>query len=202
MKSKFIILLSFILIIVLTGCDKYEKDVSLNTNLYGSYCKSTESTNTSYSMNEVCTFNPDNTYTYSVKEVVNSKTTKDNILSGNITVEEVSTDITKITKTHSGETYKYKNMLGNFYECTFPEGKTFNLKSDNFTFWFDEEGQYHLCTDTAKCDCITNCPQYIRKDDIIYFQSMSKEYKNTYSIGAYIVEQGIFFPELYKSIEN
>ena len=190
------------LIITLTGCDKYEKDISSNTELYGSYCKNIESTNTNYSMNETYTFNSDNTYTYSVKETVNSKITKDNTVSGDITLEEVSTDISKIIKMHNGEIYKYKNMLGNFYECTIPKGKTFYLKPDDLAFWFDEEGQYHICTDIPECECNTNLPQYVRKDNIIYFQSMSEEYKNTYSIGAYIVDQGIFFPELYKMIKK
>lgn len=214
MKSKFIILLSFMLTITLTGCNKYEKDISSNTDLYGSYSKITESTNVSYSNNISYTFNENNEYSYSRKEIIEGTTTQDVNKNGKIlSIEEISDDITKITldqkvvefgsdEAYNESVYKYKNMLGNFYECTIPEGKTFDLKSGDLTFWFDKEGQYHLCTDTAKCDCITNCPQYIRKDDIIYFQSMSKEYKNTYSIGAYIVDQGIFFPKLYKSIEN
>ncbi len=214
MKNKFTILLSFVLIITLTGCDKYEKDISLNTELYGSYSKITEATNVSYSNNINYTFYENNEYNYSRKEVIEETITQDVNKNGKIlSIEEISDDITKIIldqkfvefgldEAYNKSVYKYKNMLGNFYECTFPEGKTFNLKSDDFDFWFDEEGQYHLCIDTTECDCITNCPQYIRKDNIIYFQSMSEEHKNTYSIGAYIVEGGVFFPELYKSIEN
>lgn len=196
------LLLLLILIATLTGCNRYEKDISQNADLYGSYCKNVVATNIKYSMTEVCTLDSNNTYTYSIKEIINSKTTKDNTLSGDIITEEVSADITKIIGIHNNETYKYKNMLGKFYECVVPAGKTFNLQSNNLSFWFDEEGQYHLCVDISKCECSTNCPQYVRKDSIIYFQSLGEEFKNTYAIGAYIVDQGLFFPELYKIIKD
>lgn len=92
--------------------------------------------------------------------------------------------------------YKYRNILGSFCEIEVPTGKTFELQLSDYT-WFDEEGQYHLCNGD-NCECDTSSPKYIRKDNIIYFQLMVEEYKNCYTIGMYIVDGGIFFPDLYK----
>lgn len=222
MKNKFsvTIILLAIMIISLTGCTKYEKDESYSVDLYGTYSKNIEafiSNNVndidetarySYYLCEKYEFNNDSTYQYNVKEVIYDNTTKDNSDNGKIlSIEEINSDITQITldrevtswstnETSNDIIYKYKNMLGSFYEIEIPKGKTFELHLNEYV-WFDEEGQYHLCNGD-NCECDTSSPKYIRKDNIIYFQSMDEEHNNSYTIGMYIVKDGIFIPELYK----
>ena len=80
MKNKFsIIILLAIITISLTGCSKYEKDESYDTDLYGSYSKNMEAflsdnaddidedTNYSYYLNEKYKLNTDNTLQYNIK---------------------------------------------------------------------------------------------------------------------------------------
>ena len=192
----------------LTGCSKYEEDNSYTTDLYGSYSEYVEASNVSYSRNENYTFNTDNTYNHIYKEIIDGTTNNDSDTSGKIlSVEEISNDITKITldeeitnwstdETSNQAIYKYRNILGSFYEIEVPKGKTFELHLNDYV-WFDEEGQYHLCNgDNYECD--TSSPKYVRKDNIIYFKSMDKNHKDSYKIGMYIVEDGIFIPQLYK----
>ncbi len=210
MKNKMVVFLVLLIIVITTGCSRYEKDCSTETDLYGSYSKTTEATNVSYSNSTNYTLYESNEYNYSRKEVIKETVIQDINKNGKIlSIEEISDDIIKIIldqkvlelgseETYNESIYKYKNMLGNLYEITIPGGKTFSLKSDDLAFWFDEEGQYHLCLDVSECDCKVSCPQYVRKGDIIYFQSMDEEHKNTYTIGAFIVDNGLFFPELYK----
>jgi len=219
MKNKFSVTITFlaIMIISLTGCAKYQKDESYSTDLYGSYSGGIEASSVSYLLNTSYTFHTDNTYNYTYKEVSNSTTTNDIDTVGNILlIEEISSDITQITldreitEWSTGETsndiiYRYKNMLGCFYETEVPKGKTFNLflKNEHFTLnegnVFDEEGFHHYCINYDDCTCDkNNFIQYIRKDNIIYFQSMDEENRNCYTIGMYIVKNGIFIPELYK----
>lgn len=210
MKNKFSITVTFlaVMIISLTGCSKYEKDESYSTDLYGSYSEYIETSNVFYSQNESYTFNIDNTYNHTYKEIIDGTTNTDYEVDGRIlSIEEISSDITqitldqKITEWSTGETsnqtiYKYKNMLGVFCEIEVPKGKNFELHLNDYT-WLDEEGQYHICNGD-NCECDTSSPKYIRKDNVIYFQSMDEEHKNCYTIGMYIVENGIFIPELYK----
>ncbi len=219
MKNKFSVIITLLafMIISLTGCSKYEKDESYSTDLYGSYLGSIEAPSISYSQNTKYTFITDNTYNYTYKVVSNDVTTNDIDTVGNILlIEEISDDLTQITldreitEWFTGETfndilYKYKNMLGGFYETEIPKGKTFNLflKNEHSTLnegnVFDEEGFHHYCINYDDCTCNkNNFIQYIRKDNIIYFQSMDEEHKNYYTIGMYIVENGMFIPELYK----
>lgn len=210
MKNKFsvTIILLAIMTISLTGCSKYEKDESYTTDLYGTYLGGIEAPSVSYSESTSYTFDANNTYNYTYKVVSNSNITNDVNTTGDIlSIEEINNDITQITLDRevtswsSGETsndivYKYKNMLGSFYEIEIPKGKTFELHLNEYV-WFDEEGQYHLCNGD-NCECDTSSPKYIRKDNIIYFQSMDEEHNNSYTIGMYIVKDGIFIPELYK----
>lgn len=210
MKNKLsvTIILLTIMIMSLTGCSKYEEDNSYTTDLYGSYSEYVEASNVSYSRNENYTFNTDNTYNHIYKEIIDGTTNNDSDTSGKIlSVEEISNDITKITldeeitnwstdETSNQAIYKYRNILGSFYEIEVPKGKTFELHLNDYV-WFDEEGQYHLCNgDNYECD--TSSPKYVRKDNIIYFKSMDKNHKDSYKIGMYIVEDGIFIPQLYK----
>lgn len=218
MKNKFsIITLLAIITISLTGCSKYEKDESYNTDLYGSYSDYWEASNISYSQNESYTFNTDNTYNYIYKEITDGNINNDIDKDGKIlSIEEISNDITQITLDQkiiswsTGETsnetvYKYENMIGNFYEIEVPKGKTFNLlyKNEYSTLnegnVFNEDGFYHYCINYDNCDCDkNNFGKYVRKDNIIYFQSMDDEHSNCYTIRYYIVEDGLFAPNLYK----
>lgn len=207
-KISITIILLAIMIISLTGCSKYEKDESYTTDLYGSYSEYVESSNVSYSRSESYTFNTDDTYNYVYKEIIDGTPNNEANINGKIlSVEEISNDITqitldqKITNWSTGETsnktiYKYENILGSFYEIEVPKGKTFELHLNDYA-WLDEEGQYHLCNGD-NCECDTSSPKYVRKDNIIYFQSMDEKHKDSYTIGMYIVEDGIFTPELYK----
>ena len=210
MKNKLSIMIVFLVIVTisLTGCSKYEKDESYSTDLYGYYSENVEASNISYSRNESYTFNTDNTYSYNYKEIIDETINNDFSINGKIlSIEEISNDITRIaldqeiaglsTGENSNKTiYKYRNILGIFYEIEVPKGKTFELHLNDYA-WFDEEGQYHLCNDD-NCECDTSSPKYIRKDNIIYFQSMDEEHKYFYTIGMYIVQNGIFVPTLYK----
>ncbi len=219
MKNKFSVIIVFltILTISLTGCNKYEKDESYSTDIYGSYSEYVEASNVSYSRYESYTFNIDDTYNHIYKEIIDGVVSNDSNTDGKIlSIEEISEDITQITLDQeiidwsTGETsnetiYKYRNILGGFYEIEVPKGKTFNLflKNEHSTLnegnVFDEEGFYHYCINYDDCTCDkNNFIQYIRKDNIIYLQSMDEEHKNCYTIDRYIVENGMFIPELYK----
>lgn len=99
MKNKFsIITLLVIMTLSLTGCSKYEKDKSYDTDLYGSYSEYVEASNASYSRNESYSFNTDNTYNHIYKEVMAGNINNDINESGKIlSIEETSNDIVKIT---------------------------------------------------------------------------------------------------------
>ena len=218
MKNKSIIFLviSICTIFTLAGCSQYEKDLSYDTDLYGTYSKNIEgyaesSENISWINDEKYILNKDNTYEYSIYEVLNDETTKDLNESGKIiSVEKISNSISKITldqefkEWSTGETsnkiiYKYKNILGYVSEAEIPNGETFELRLSDYV-WFDEEGQYHLCNG-ENCQCSGSYPKYVRKNNIIYLQSIDEEHSNCYTIGSYIVDGYLFSPELYKAEE-
>lgn len=205
------------MVIPLTGCTKYEKDKSYNTDLYGSYSEYVEASNVSYSRNESYTLDEDDTYNHIYKEINNGIVSNDSNTDGKIlSIEEISDDIIQITldreitNLSTGETsnetvYKYKNILGEFYEAEVPKDKTFSLflKNQGSTLnegnVFDEKGSYHYCTNYNNCTCDKDgFIHYKRKDNIIFFQSMDEEHKDCYSVDIYIVDDGLFFPELYK----
>ncbi|MBE5948199.1 MAG: hypothetical protein E7261_04120 [Lachnospiraceae bacterium] len=205
MKIKFLSVLCILFFIPLTGCAKYEEDLSQNVEIYGLYLQDIISTDSSYILNESYNFNQDNTYQHIVKEVFSDTVMRDSNTSGEILViEELSDELTKITlsqkvidfwtREESNEIlYKYKNMLGNFCEAEIPNSKTFNLELDGI--WFDKDGQYHICAGAETCDC--SPIKYIKKDNIIYFQSISEKGKY-YTIAFYVLDEGLFSPELYK----
>lgn len=209
MKRKILKTTVLILIAIsITGCSKYEKDTSYDTDLYGTYTDNIEASNISYTRNESYTFNTDNSYNHTYKEVMDGNVNSDIDENGKIlSTEEISNDITQITldqeikEWSTGEIsneniYKYKNMIGDFREIEVPKGKTFKLQLSDYA-WYDEEGQYHVCNG-ENCQCNESSPKYVRKDNIIYFQSMDEDHKNCYTIACYIVDGGLFFPELYK----
>lgn len=207
MKNGFfvLILVSIVAMIIITGCSKYEEDTSYDTDLYGKYSQSWDAVNTTYSIDETYSFNKDDTYDYMVNEVFDGETIRDSNQSGKIlSVKEISNDIIEITldqkvtdfltqETTYQKIYKYKNMLGYFVEAEVPKSKTFELHLDEC--WYDEDGQQHICIDSDSCNCSELCPHYIRKSNIIYFQSMDE---NCYTIGCYILDNGLFSPNLYK----
>lgn len=201
MKSKITIILLFLFVMSFTGCSKYEKDNSKNANLYGTYSQTTEATNTAYNSSTSYILSDDNTYKFTATETINGKNTKDYSKDGQIiSVEHISDDVTQITLDKE-VLFKYKNMIGELYKVSIPDSKTFELKSSDMNFWFDDEGQYHLCSKLSECDCVNSCPQYKRNKDIIYFQSLDEAHKNIYTIAFYIVDDGLFAPKLYKTSE-
>lgn len=233
MKNKFsIIILLAIITIFLTGCSKYEKDKSYDTDLYGSYLENIEASNISYTRNESYTFNTDNSYNHTYKEVMDGNVNSDIDENGKIlSTEEMSNDITQIvldqeiTDGSTGETsnlvmYKYKNMIGHsnsFIKTEIPNGKTFDLiiptPSENWTGSypnaanvFDKNGFYHSCLDITNCNDTEDNHvglyyKYVCKNNIIYFIDPSVEGMN-WQILYYIVEDGLFAPELYKVEEQ
>lgn len=158
MKNKFsiIIIVSAIMTISLTGCSKYEKDKSYDTDLYGTYSDYWEAINVSFSQNESYIFNTDNTYNYIYKEIIDGNINNDTDKNGKIlSIEEISNDVTQITLDYeiidgsTGEEsnktiYKYRNMLGSFFKVKIPNGKTFKLQLSEYN-WFGKDGQYHFC---------------------------------------------------------
>ncbi len=225
MKKKFgIITLLTIITISLTGCAKYEKDSSYDTDLYGSYAWQIGTEDSNYFSKHTYVLNKDDTYNYISKEIQYNETTEDNNRTGKIlSVEEISNDITQITldqkstestrETSNETVYKYKNMLGKMFFEEIPLEKTFDLiiptPHENWTGSypnaanvFNKNGFYHSCLDITECNCteenhIGLYYKYIRKNNIIYFIDPGVEDMN-WQILYYIVEDGLFAPELYK----
>lgn len=217
MKNKFSVIIAFltILIISLTGCSKYEKDESYPTDAYGTYINQIGEENSKYFSKWTYIINSDNTFQYIYKETVNTETTDEINNNGKIlSIEEISNDITKITLENDNILYKYKNMLGGLYETEIPSSRKFDLiiptPTDNWTGSypnaanvFDKNGAYHSCLDITNCndteeDHIGIYYKYIRKNNLIYFIDPSVENMN-YQILYYIVDDGLFFPESYKT---
>lgn len=215
MKNKYKVIVIFLLITTLTGCSKYEKDTSYTTDLYGTYSSKIGEQNSSYFLERTYTINSDNTFNSTYIETVNSETINNTDKNGKIvSIENISDDITKITFEDNNIIYKYKNMLGELYITKVPSGNKFDLiiptPSENWTgsypnaaYVFDKNGFYHSCLDTAKCndtekDHMGVYYKYIRKNNLIYFIDPSVENMN-YQILYYIVDDGVFFPELYKT---
>jgi hypothetical protein len=206
MKKNYLTMVLFLLI-SLTGCTKYEEDISYETDLYGTYSYKIEGTNILYSSNETYILNDDDTYYWTYKEVNNDEITKDYTDEGKIlSIDKLSDEITIITldkeniEFSNWEStyeilYKYKNMLGTLENVEIPDGETFELHLSNI--WFDEEGQYHICTNKENCICGESLPKYIRKDNIIYLKAVEKGEIDYYIFG-YITDNGFFYPQLYK----
>lgn len=215
MKNKFsIIILLAIITVSLTGCSKYEKDESYDTDLYGSYNNSLGEKESSYFSQWEYTLNKDNTYEYTSSEIQNGETTENNTSIGTISsIEKISNSIDKITFDSGIIKYKYKNMLGKIFFEEIPNKKTFDLTiptpSDNWAGSypnaanvFDKNGYYHSCLDITNCEDTEDNHvglyyKYICKNSIIYFIDPSVEGMN-WQILYYIVEDGLFAPELYK----
>lgn len=215
--KKFLVVFSFLTIIAtsLTGCAKYEKDNSYNTDLYGTYVNQIGTEELNYFSESKYILNKDNTYNYISKEIQYNETIENTNEIGMILLSEnISDDITKIAFDSDIIKYKYKNMLGGLYELEIPSGKTFDLiiptPSDSWTgsypneaIVFNKDGFYHVCLDATNCndteeDYLGIYYKYIRKKDVIYFVDPSIDDMD-YQILYYIVDDGLFSPELYKT---
>ena len=213
MRSK-LLLIVCIAAFLITGCgNKYEKDTSYNTDLYGTFSCSIGEENSNYFQESTYIINLDNTYKYTYKEVVND-TSNENYIDGEIlSIKEISDDITEIAFENDIILYKYKNMLGNLYKKEVPSDKTFDLTIPtpiddwtgtypNAAYVFDKDGIYHSCLDITNCnDTEENCMgiyyKYICKNNIVYFINPSIKDMD-YQILYYIVDEGLFVPEYYK----
>lgn len=214
MKNKFsIIILLAIITVSLTGCSKYEKDESYDTDLYGTYTQSIGTENSNYFFQQKYIFNEDDTYDLYLKEIQNNEV-KDNHSKGKILSNEtIYENIIKISLDNDNILYKYKNIIGTFYEVKIPSENKFDLviptPSDNRTGSypnaanvFNKNGFYHSCLDITNCNDTEDNHvglyyKYVCKNNIIYFIDPSVEGMN-WQILYYIVEDGLFTPELYK----
>lgn len=213
MKNKIVLLSTFILMTLsLTACDKYKEDISYDTDLYGVYVYEINDTEVDYYSLLSYTINENDTFIY--KYLQNSNDiSKEEQYNGNIDILNVSNDIDEITFDISNSyreevLYKYKNMLGDFYETNVPKGKTFDLiipmiingVTEQY-FVFKKNGFSYICLDINDCN---DSPEdhmiyynYIRKGNVIYIQMPNYEISD-YFIHAYITDGGLFYPQYYK----
>ena len=193
-KLKLFTLFS-IMILCLSGCGKTEKDNSFNTNLYGTYedkfISHDDKGNVVWKRDNSYTFNKDKTYTFDYNETLSGETKK------NKTIINLSGDTTK-----NVHFYKYKNMLGRFYETDVPNTKTFDLflknedSSVNEGLAFNKDGKYHYCTNYDNCtDDSSTFTKYKHKGDYIY----QADSDGNWTILMYIVDDGLFMKEYTKS---
>lgn len=181
LKNIIFLIILISIIFTLTGCAKYEKDESYDTDLYGSYSHemgTPEGSDIQYYSYAMYQFNSDNTYHYESKEISSNETTQDINEDGKIlSVEEISDDITKITldkeiddwsiqESSNLIMYKYKNMVSyshSYIATEIPNGKNFDLiiptphenwtgSHPNSAIIFDKNGFYHSCLDSTNCN--------------------------------------------------
>lgn len=202
-----------ILCICLIRYIRLPKDSSYDTGLYGTYTQDAYSGD-DYKQTIKYTLNNNNTYEYYYCETINgndNKTTRKHLIND---TKKINNDITRITlNTDESEEilYKYKNMLGEFYEAKIPYRKKFDLKIKYKNFEYDDDddyyinpgilfnknGYFHYCNDVDNCKCNPNDEFkffiYKRIGNYIY-----ERYDGQWSIAFYIVDDGIFYPEYYK----
>lgn len=206
MNTKRIVVLLLTGTLALAGCSKTEKDVSFETDLYGTYLDSfigeDEEGNVLWSRNDSYMLNDDNSYVFNYDETLLGENTT-NIKDGSIiNIEDINDEITKITFDNERTIYKYKNMLGIFYESDIPSKKTFNLflkdeySSVNEGHSFSEDKTYHYCTNHDSCtDDKTTFVKYKVDGKHVYIQNES----GNWDILLYIVKDGFFAKEYSKS---
>lgn len=205
-KQKLFILFSFA-VLCLTGCNKTEKDNSFDTDLYGTYSDNLNASNMDYVKEESYILNKDNLYEHIVYEKYNDNILRDSKIDDKIgNIYETNSDITEI-KLNNGNSfeitlYKYKNMLGRFYETDVPNTKTFDLflknedSSVNEGLAFNKDGKYHYCTNYDNCtDDSSTFTEYKHKGNYIY----QADSDGNWIILLYVVEDGLFAKEYAKT---
>ena len=125
-KQKLFILFSLV-VLCLSGCSKTEKDNSFDTDLYGTYSDNLNASNMDYVKKESYILNKDNLYEHIVYEKYNDSILRDSKIDDKIgNIYETNSDITEIELNNGNSfkitLYKYKNMLGRFYETDVPSG--------------------------------------------------------------------------------
>ncbi len=207
-KQKLFILFSFA-VLCLTGCSKTEKDNSFDTDLYGTYSDNLNASNMDYVKEESYILNKDNLYEHIVYEKYNDNILRDSKIDDKIgNIYETNSDITEIELNNGNSfeitLYKYKNMLGRFYETDVPSGKTFDLflknedSSVNEGLVFNKDGKYHYCTNYDNCtDDSSTFTKYKHKDDYIY----QADSDGNWTILLYVVDDELFAKEYTKTEE-
>ena len=191
--------------ILLCGCAQMEKDASYDTDLYGTYSWTISAPEISFESKSTYKINEDGTYENSAYKKSEGQITEKNE-NGKITeTESINSEITKIVLEDKSYIdtifYKYKNMLGEFYNIEVPQNSKFKLflknpNSDlNEGIVFDDDGRYHYCTNYDNCnDDKNNFIKYKKNGNYIYQLDPNKKWK----IFLYIAEDGLFSPEYTK----
>lgn len=211
MKKQKLFIVASIGLLLLSGCSKTEKDISFDTDLYGTY-KSELISDTDeilYEDKSSYTFKNDETYSFESYEKINEEV-KNYEDSGKIKeISKINNDITKIELNSKSKSnpiifYKYKNMIGRLYEVKIPKTKKFNLflqnKDSSVTegLLFNKNGLYHYCTNYDDCKHDSNSfIKYKREGNYIY----RDDSQGNWTILAYIVEDGMFIGEYTKGKE-
>ena len=207
MIKKKLLFLFIIISFILTGCSKTEKDLSFDADIYGTYEWNMSSDEIAYELMSSYTINNNNTYNHKYFEK-----SHDNILN-NININgvikngiQINKDIFKLElEDNSGKNiifYKYKNMLGEYYQVEIPNEKQFDLflknssSSINEGIVFDNNGLFHYCTNYDNCN-----------DYISLFQKYKYKYNHIYQLDnngnwiilLYVVEDGLFSKQYTKS---
>lgn len=214
-KYRFVLMTTIVIVMCsLTGCTKYEKDTTFNTDLSGTYTWTVGSEEIKYLERATYTFDNDE-YIYEYCKENNGNVT-DNLSEGKVSsTEKVSKDVDEIIlqgNDNESTIYRYKNMLGQYYSADIPKGKNFDLiintPSDsmfgtypNEAIVFDKDGNVHTCLDYTNCtdtedDHLGIYYKYVQKNDKIYFLSNTEN--NYYQILYYITDGGLFVPNFIK----
>lgn len=205
-KQKLFILFSLV-VLCLSGCSKTEKDNSFDTDLYGTYSDNLNASNMDYVKKESYILNKNNLYEHIVYEKYNDNILRDSKIDDKIgNIYETNSDITEIELNNGNSfeitLYKYKNMLGRFYETDVPSGKTFDLflknedSSVNEGLVFNKDGKYHYCTNYDNCtDDSSTFTEYKHKGDYIY----QADSDGNWTILLYVVNDGLFAKEYTKT---
>ena len=216
MKKQKLFIVASIGLLLLSGCSKTEKDISFDTEMYGTYSENINASNMDYQRIVAHTFNKDNSYVGTYFEKSDNKILKDSKTEAKIiNVENINGDIQSITTdekisyfsgkdSQNKKFYKYKNMLGEFYQAEIPKQKQFDLflqnKYSSITggLLFNKDGLYHYCTNYDNCTDDSNTfIKYKYKDNHIY----QADSQGNWIILAYIVEDGVFIGEYTKDKE-
>lgn len=192
--------------ILLCGCSQTEKDTSYDTDLYGTYGWTISAPEISFESKSTYKINEDNTYENNAYKKSEGQTTEKNDNGKIIEIKSINNEITKIVMEDKSYIdtifYKYKNMLGEFYNIEIPQKSKFQLflqnpnSNLNEGIVFNDNGKYHYCTNYDNCnDDKNNFTKYKRKGNHIY----QADSKGNWTILYYIVDGGLFSGTYTKS---